>query len=102
MYGRSEDTHKGENGPPLKRSWRSCRPLTSTCTHAHIASSSIIQLTRMNTVRHRGMETGISESSKRVPIFSFATQGGRQASSYLTEELGPSPRGSDPVPCRLT
>ena len=85
MYGRSEDTHKGENGPPLKRSWRSCRPLTSTCTHAHIASSSIIQLTRMNTVRHRGMETGISESSKRVPIFSFATQGGKRVSSHFRQ-----------------
>ena len=26
------------------------------------------------TVRHRGMETGISEASKRVPIFPFATR----------------------------
>ena len=34
-------------------------------------------------VAHPGMETGISEASKRVPIFSFATQGGKQASSYL-------------------
>ena len=34
-------------------------------------------------VRHRGMGTGISEASKRVPIFSFATQGGKQASSYF-------------------
>ena len=54
-----------------------------------------------NTVRHREMKTGISEESKRVPIFSFATQ---QASEFLfsTEKLGPSPRGSDPVPSRLT
>ena len=29
------------------------------------------------TVLHRGMGTGISETSKRVPIFSFATQGGK-------------------------
>ena len=29
------------------------------------------------TVRHRGIETGISEASKRVSIFSFATQGGK-------------------------
>ena len=29
------------------------------------------------TVRHGGMGTGISEASKRVPIFSFATQGGK-------------------------
>ena len=48
------------------------------------------------TARLRGMGTGISEASKGVPIFSFATQGGKQ------EELGPSPRGSDPVSCRLT
>ena len=27
----------------------------------------------LGTVRHRGMETGISEASKRVSIFSFAT-----------------------------
>ena len=50
------------------------------------------------TVRHRGMGTGISEASKRVPIFSFATQGGKQVSSYFRQELGPSPRGSDPFP----
>jgi len=39
------------------------------------------------------MKTGISEASKRVSIFSFATQ--RQASELLfsTEKLGPSPRG---------
>jgi hypothetical protein len=35
------------------------------------------------TVRHRGMETGISEASKRVSIFSFATQGGKQESFYF-------------------
>ena len=35
------------------------------------------------TVRHRGMGTGISEASKRVPSFSFATKGGKQASSYF-------------------
>ena len=57
-----------------------------------------------NTVTHRGIGTSISEASKRVPIFSFATQGGKQASSYLfsTEELGPSPRSSDPVACSLS
>ena len=36
-----------------------------------------------NTVRLRGIGTGISEASKRVPIFSFASthwQGGKQAS----------------------
>ena len=35
------------------------------------------------TVRHRGMGTCISDASKRVPIFSFATQGGKQVSSYF-------------------
>ena len=55
------------------------------------------------TVRHPGIGTGISEASKRVPIF-FLCYPGLQASEFLfsTEELGPSPRGSDPVPCRLT
>ena len=37
------------------------------------------------TVRHRGMETGISEASKRVSIFSFATQGGKQVSFYFRQ-----------------
>ena len=31
------------------------------------------------------MGTGISEASKRVPIFSFATQGGKQVSSYFRQ-----------------
>ena len=39
------------------------------------------------TVLHRGMGTGISEASKRVPIFSFATQGGKQVSSYFGQDL---------------
>ena len=38
------------------------------------------------------MGTGISEASKRVPIFSFDTQGGKQASSYST-----TPRNGNPV-----
>ena len=37
------------------------------------------------TVRLRGMGTGISEASKRVPIFSFATQGGKQVSSHFRQ-----------------
>jgi hypothetical protein len=36
-------------------------------------------------VRHGGIGTGISEASKRVPIFSFATHGGKQASSYFRQ-----------------
>ena len=34
------------------------------------------------TARLRGMGTGISEASKGVPIFSFATQGGKQVSFH--------------------
>jgi hypothetical protein len=37
------------------------------------------------TVRFRGMETGISEASKRVSIFSFATLGGKQVSFYFQQ-----------------
>jgi hypothetical protein len=37
------------------------------------------------TVRLRGMGTGISEASKRVPMFSFATQGGKQVSSHFRQ-----------------
>mgnify|MGYP000435555636 CR=1 FL=1 len=37
------------------------------------------------TVRLRGMGTGISEASKRVSIFSFATQGGKQVSFYFRQ-----------------
>jgi hypothetical protein len=40
---------------------------------------------RTSTVRHRGMETGISEASKRVSIFSFATQGGKQVSFHFRQ-----------------
>ena len=42
----------------------------------------------ISTVRHRGMGTGISEASKRVPIFSFelfATQGGKQVSFHFRQ-----------------
>ena len=39
------------------------------------------------TVRHRGMETGISETSKRVPIFSFATQRGKPESFYFRQGI---------------
>jgi hypothetical protein len=38
-------------------------------------------------IRLRGMGTGVSEASKRVPIFSFATQGGKQVSSYFGQDL---------------
>ena len=37
------------------------------------------------TVRLGGIGTGISEASKRVPIFSFATQGGKQVSFYFRQ-----------------
>ena len=38
-----------------------------------------------STVRNRSLETGISEASKRVSIFSFATQGGKQVSFYFRQ-----------------
>ena len=38
-----------------------------------------------NTVRFREIGTGISEARKRVPIFPFDTQGGKQASSYFRQ-----------------
>jgi hypothetical protein len=38
-----------------------------------------------NTVRHRRIESGISEASKRVSIFSFDTQGGKQVSFYFRQ-----------------
>ena len=37
------------------------------------------------TVRFRGMGTSISEANKRVPNFSFATQEGKQVSSYFRQ-----------------
>ena len=37
------------------------------------------------TVAHPEIGTGISEASKRVPIFPFATQGGKQVSSYFRQ-----------------
>ena len=43
---------------------------------------------KMNTVRLREMKTGISEASKRVSIFSFATQGGV---SIFDRETGSKP-----------
>ena len=41
---------------------------------------------------------------KQESFYFFLCYPGRQASEFLfsTEKLGPSPRGSDPVPCRLT
>ena len=36
-------------------------------------------------VRHRGMGTGISEASKRVPISSLAIQGGKQVSVHFRQ-----------------
>ena len=36
-----------------------------------------------STVRLRGIGTGISEASKRVPIFLHDVRGGKQVSSYF-------------------
>jgi hypothetical protein len=40
-----------------------------------------------NTVRHREIGTGISEASKKVPIFLHDVRGGKQVSSYFGQEL---------------
>jgi len=79
-------------------------PRSNIESGARTNSTPILSRRHTDTVRLREMKTGISEASKRVSIFSFATQGGKQVSFYRfsTEELGPSPRGSDPVSCRLT
>jgi hypothetical protein len=57
------------------------------------------------TVLYRGMGTGISEASKRVPIFSFATQGGKQVSSHFGQgnwgQALEAWQGSDPAACSL-
>ena len=56
-----------------------------------VATSLLLQMRPLRladptgTVAHPGIATGISEASKRVPIFSFANQGGKQASSYSRE-----------------
>ena len=42
------------------------------------------------TLRHRGIGTGISEASKRFPIFPFATQGGKHL--FSTKKLCPTER----------
>ena len=64
------------------------------------------------TVRHRGIGTGISEASKRVPILPFATQRGKQESSvtflFSTGELGQNlkaqtrPPGAVPEPWMIS
>ena len=61
-------------------------------------------------LRHRG--TALYRANQRAPKwrptrnppYFFLFCPGRQASEFpfSTEELGPSPRGSDPVSCRLT
>ena len=40
---------------------------------------------KWSTVRRRRIETGISEASKWVSIFSFVTQGGKQVSFYFRQ-----------------
>ena len=73
-----------------------CRPPTSTagtppCPRApakrwRVLYYNIVSATGpRGTVRLRGMETGISEASKRVSIFSFDTQGGKQVSFYFRQ-----------------
>ena len=46
------------------------------------------------------MGTGISEASKRVPIFPFDTQGGKQVSSYFDRGTGSMTHNSH-LPARV-
>ena len=61
------------------------------CRNAHARFSSsatwhcVHYLQTLSTVRHRRIETGISEASKWVSIFSFVTQGGKQVSFYFRQ-----------------
>ena len=48
---------------------------------------------RSGTVRHRGIETGISEASKSVPIFSFATQEASKRDPIFDRGTGSKPEG---------
>ena len=47
------------------------------------------------TVGNREMETGISEASKRVPIFLHDYRGGKQVSSNFGQELRQTQGNSD-------
>ena len=76
----------------LPRAVLACWPFMSLAASAAFSSASSAldkgrwgRPPRCHTVRFRGMGTGISEASKRVPIFSFATQGGKQVSSHFRQ-----------------
>ena len=56
-----------------------------TASLVHAGTAQVLMATPCTTVRHRGMGTGISEASMRVPIFSFDTQGGKQVSSHFRQ-----------------
>ena len=57
-------------------------------------------------VRFREIGTGISEASKRDPIFLHDVRGGKQVSSYFRQRNWVQAlevrKGSDPAPCRRT
>ena len=57
---------------PFRRRWERLK-----CGVHHF----LTRATNYFTVRLREIGTGISEASKRVPFFPFATQGGKQANS---------------------
>ena len=65
---------------PSRPSRTSC-----ACSSLRMATQRLSPSACRSTVRHRGMGTGISEASKRVPIFPFATQGGKQVSSHFRQ-----------------
>ena len=67
----------------VKKSWLKYFSPRVRGTHDLALSNFTLLSSHYPTVRLGGMGTGISEASKRVPIFSFATQGGKQVSSYF-------------------
>ena len=74
-------TVKGGGGRPAP--WRATNrtwTLSSVVFHIHTNQSRCI-------VRLREIGTGISEASKRVPVFLHDVRGGKQVSSYFGQEL---------------
>ena len=80
-------------------------PLLTPPSQSHAASgvikrckrvSRVLRDNRRDTVRLRGIGTGISEAGKRVPILPFATQRGKQESSYFDRGTRTKPEGSEP------
>ena len=75
----------GHWGPPFHNMGLCGRPGGDPNAWKHFGPEPDPGRRALHTVRHREMKTGISEASKRVSIFSFATQGGKQVSFYFRQ-----------------